>query len=328
LLLAWAALLGLSAAALRETLPPAGPAPSPPGPARYALARIRDTGVLRVGTTGDYDPYSVIDPEGGFRGIDVEAAHLLARAIGPNVQARFVKTSWPGMTRDLLAGRFDVAMGGVSRSRSRGDSGGLSRTYLTDVKVALVRAADRDKYRTLADLDRPGVTVLVNPGGTNQEFVEAKVRRARVMVVRDNLAIPGMVAEGKGDVMFTDGVEARLSARRVFLSSSPVSTNTSQGTAQTPGSPTGECRRRARVRSRDQDGSGQDAGGLLDHLVGDLDSRSATAAAEGGESDRRALRASACAHVDATALILAPRERHRRRSSVFGVGSHEGPRPT
>jgi cyclohexadienyl dehydratase len=58
------------------------------------------------------------------------------------------------------------------------------------------------------------VTLLVNPGGTNQQFVEAKVRKARVVVVRDNLAIPGMIAEGKGDVMFTDGVEARLSARR------------------------------------------------------------------------------------------------------------------
>jgi cyclohexadienyl dehydratase len=58
------------------------------------------------------------------------------------------------------------------------------------------------------------VTVLVNPGGTNQQFVEAKLKYARVVIVRDNLAIPRMIAEGKGDVMFTDGVEARLTARR------------------------------------------------------------------------------------------------------------------
>ena len=55
--------------------------------------------------------------------------------------------------------------------------------------------------------------------------------------------------------------------------------------------------------------------------------RGAAAAAAGGVSALSALRASACAQVDATPLMLTPRERHRRRSSVFGVGAHEGPRP-
>jgi cyclohexadienyl dehydratase len=216
LLLVWAALLGISAAALQETVRPGGPTPSLPAvaPDADALARIRRTGVLRVGSTGDYDPFSVVDPGGAFRGIDAEAAHLLARAIGPNVHVRFVKTSWPAMTADLLGGKFDVAMGGVSRNKDRSDAGVLTRTYLIDAKVALIRATDREKYRTLADLDRAGVTVLVNPGGTNQQFVEARLRNAKVVVVRDNLAIPGMIAEGKGDVMVTDGVEAKLNARR------------------------------------------------------------------------------------------------------------------
>jgi cyclohexadienyl dehydratase len=63
-------------------------------------------------------------------------------------------------------------------------------------------------------MDRPDVTVLVNPGGTNQQFVNATIKNAKVVVVQDNLAIPTMLAEGKGDIMFTDGVEARLKAAR------------------------------------------------------------------------------------------------------------------
>jgi cyclohexadienyl dehydratase len=143
-------LLGFSAA-LQETLRPARPTLAPPAAVRTrdALARIRQSRVLRVGTTGDYDPFSVLDSRGRFRGIDVEAAHLLARAMGPHVQARFVKTSWPALTTDLLAGRFDIAMSGVSRTRNRSDAGVLSRTYFLDAKVALIRAADRDGYRTL-----------------------------------------------------------------------------------------------------------------------------------------------------------------------------------
>lgn len=193
----------------RSTRPPAATAPG-----GDLLSRIRQTGVLRVGTTGDYDPFSFVDTTGSYRGIDIEAARRLARAIGPAIRVQFVKTSWPTMTADLLAGRFDLAMSGVSRNRARSVSGLLSRTYLVDSKVALIRTADRGQYRTLADLDRAGVTVLVNPGGTNQQFVQVNVKQAKVLVVQDNLAIPGWIAAARGDVMFTDGVEGKVYAKR------------------------------------------------------------------------------------------------------------------
>jgi cyclohexadienyl dehydratase len=187
-----------------------------PAPAQTGdlLTTIRKNGVLRVGLTGDYDPFSIADASGNFRGMDVDAAQMLAAAIGPGIKVQIVKTSWPTMTADLLAGKFDIAMGGVSRNKPRAESGELSHPYLIDGKVALIRAADKDRFKTLADLDRPGVTVLVNPGGTNQQFVDANIKSAKIVVVQDNLAIPKMVAEGKGDVMFTDGVEAKLNAKR------------------------------------------------------------------------------------------------------------------
>ncbi|MBV8151039.1 MAG: transporter substrate-binding domain-containing protein, partial [Candidatus Eremiobacteraeota bacterium] len=82
-------------------------------PAQDALSRIRQSGVLRVGLTGDYDPFSLSDKNGEFRGVDVDAARMLAAAMGPKVRVEIVKTSWPSMTADLLADKFDIAMGGV-----------------------------------------------------------------------------------------------------------------------------------------------------------------------------------------------------------------------
>ncbi len=95
-------------------------------------------------------------------------------------------------------------------------SASCTSAYIQDGKVALVRASDKAKYRTntLTDFDKPDVTVLVNPGGTNQLFVNGNIKNAKIVVVNDNLAIPGMLVDGKGDVMFTDGVEARLKAAR------------------------------------------------------------------------------------------------------------------
>jgi len=178
------------------------------------LAQIRQTGVLRVGETGDYDPFTVVDASGSYHGIDADAAAMLAKAIGPNVKVVVVKTSWPTLSADVQAGKFDIAMGGISWNAARAQIGELSSPYVSDGKVALIRASDKNRFKTFADMDRPDVTVLVNPGGTNQQFVNANVKNAKIVVVQDNLAIPSMLADGKGDIMFTDGVEARLKAAR------------------------------------------------------------------------------------------------------------------
>ncbi len=194
--------------------PPALPAAAPAG-TTDVLARIKRTGVMRVGLTGDYKPFSYLNPStGAFTGADVDAAQSLARSIGPTVKVQIVKTTWPTMTADLVADKFDIAMGGVSRSPDRVAAGTLSHTYFVDGKVALVRKADVTKYATLAAIDQPGVTVIDNPGGTNQKFVDANLKNAHVVTVDSNLAIPGMIASGKGDVMITDGVEAALAAKR------------------------------------------------------------------------------------------------------------------
>src|SRR4051812_39533821 len=63
LTLVWAALLGCATAALHEMMRPRRPAVAPD-----QLSRIRRAGVLRVGTTGDYDPFSFVDPQGAFAG--------------------------------------------------------------------------------------------------------------------------------------------------------------------------------------------------------------------------------------------------------------------
>src|ERR1700743_1967111 len=74
------------------------------------LAAIRKAGVLRVGTTGDYTPFSLIQPDGSYRGADIDMAHDLARRLGVGVA--FVPTVWVDLLDDFLADRFDIAMGG------------------------------------------------------------------------------------------------------------------------------------------------------------------------------------------------------------------------
>jgi len=117
------------------------------------------------------------------------------------------------MTADLLADKFDLAMGGVSTSPAREAAGLLTQPYCVDGKVALIRLADANRYHTLHDLDVPETKVAVNPGGTNETFVGGSIRNAKVTIVEKNLAIAPLVADGTYDVFFTDGIEAAYDKR-------------------------------------------------------------------------------------------------------------------
>lgn len=55
---------------------------------------------------------------------------------------------------------------------------------------------------------------IKNPGGTNEAFVLANLTRAKVSTHDKNFEIPGLIAEGRGDVMITENAEAKLYAKK------------------------------------------------------------------------------------------------------------------
>jgi cyclohexadienyl dehydratase len=123
------------------------------------LDEIIARGALRVGTTGDYRPFTALD-----------------------------KTS-----------------GALERAKK----GFFSIPYLREGKTPIARCADKDKYQTLADIDRSAVTVIVNPGGTNEKFDRAHFHNAQIAMHPDNTTIFDALASGKADLMITDASETR-----------------------------------------------------------------------------------------------------------------------
>lgn len=195
--------------ALLVTVPAAAAEPSASAPPSSRLDTIIAQGTLRVGTTGDYRPFTYLDPETkAFEGIDIEMAQSLAKAMG--VKLELVQTSWPKLGSDLAADRFDLAMGGISISLERQKTALYSIPYLTDGKTPIARCADEAKYRDLAQIDRPGVRVIVNPGGTNERFAREHIKVAQLEVYADNVTIFDQIAQGKADVMITDRSEVLL----------------------------------------------------------------------------------------------------------------------
>ena len=176
-----------------------------------ALDRIAASRLLRIGTTGDYAPFS-LEQGGNLRGADIELAAKLAENLGATPV--FVRTSWNSLLDDLQRGAFDLAFGGISVTPARQAVAAFSVAYSTGGKTILARCRDARRFARLRAVDRHGVRVIVNPGGTNEQYVRANLKRAAVSVHPDNRTIFEEIRAGHADVMITDDVEVELQTRR------------------------------------------------------------------------------------------------------------------
>ena len=138
-----------------------------------------ERGTLLVGTTGDYRPLSYREADGNYWGFGIEMAEKIAERIG-----------------------------GITITDTRKETMLMSDGYLANGKTILCRAADADRYQSLADIDKPEVRVMVNPGGLNEKFANANLPHANIIVYQKNEEIPNQVAEGHADVMITEITEA------------------------------------------------------------------------------------------------------------------------
>ena len=177
-------------------------------PINGKVAEIVERGTLLVGTTGDYRPLSFCEADGTYWGFGIEIAKEIARYLG--VEVSFVKTSWPTLTADVLAEPqiFDLAIGGITITETRCETMLMSEGYLANGKTILCRASEADRFRSLADIDKPEVRVMVNPGGLNEKFANENLTHATIIVHQKNEEIPSLVAQGEADVMITEITEA------------------------------------------------------------------------------------------------------------------------
>lgn len=197
------------------------------------VAEILERDTILFGTTGDYRPLSfcepkeqreqsqvcldsaesclrsaVSQPDGTYWGFGIDVANEIARRLGVDIE--FKKTSWPTLTADVLTEPqiFDLAIGGITITDTRRETMLMSDGYLANGKTILCRASEADRYKSLADIDKPEVTVMVNPGGLNEKFANENLTHANIVVYQKNEEIPTLVAEGAADVMITEITEA------------------------------------------------------------------------------------------------------------------------
>ncbi len=174
------------------------------------LDSVQKTGVLRVCTPGDYKPFSLARTDGSFEGIDVDFANVIAK--GLNARTEFVKTSWPKLMDDFVD-KCDLGVGGISVSLERQKRAFFTDPYMVNGKAPITKCENVAKFQTIADIDKPGVTVIENPGGSNEKFARANFKQAKIVIFNDNTTIFDEVLKGNADVMISESVETKVQAK-------------------------------------------------------------------------------------------------------------------
>ena len=173
--------------------------------AKSLLDQIMERGTLRVGTTGDYPPYSELDTASNtYKGYEIDVANQLAADLG--VKVVFVPTTWETLAAGIQAGKYDVAASGITLTLERLKSIGFSAPYLDSPLVPLVQSKDGAKYAVWRDLDKEGIRIAVQSGTSAEESAKKNFTKAEIVpIVAPALDYQELLA-GKVDAAITDTV--------------------------------------------------------------------------------------------------------------------------
>lgn len=175
------------------------------------LSHVMESHTLRVCSPGDYKPFSFQKTDGNFEGLDVDLMTSLASTLGAKVQ--FVKTTWAKLMGDFTSGNCDIGAGGISVSLERQKKAYFSSPYMINGKTPITLCTNVKKFQTIADINKPDVRVIVNPGGSNEKFAKTYLTKAHIITHDNNIGIFKEVAEGHADVFVTEAAEAKVQSK-------------------------------------------------------------------------------------------------------------------
>ena len=180
--------------------------------AQSALNEILDSGVLKFGTTGDWNPMSVRDPAtNSYKGYDIDVANELAADLG--VEVEFVPTDWKTLVNGVVAGKYHMT-GSASISPPRMKVAGFSESYISVEIMPFTTPDKAGNFDGYASIDKPEVKVATTLGTTFEALVREWFPNADIKVVEAPARGFQEVLAGRADVFITSNIEGATLAEK------------------------------------------------------------------------------------------------------------------
>ncbi len=198
----WTKLAGLALAAATFAAPVAATA----NETQQALASesvietIKQRGVIRVGMA-TFVPWAMRDKNGDLIGFEIDVAKKLASDM--EVEVEFVPTAWDGIIPALLAGKFDVIIGGMSITPSRNLTVNFTSSYANSSLGAMANKKLAEGKVWPADYNASDVTFVCRRGATPCTYIQDKFPKATLRQFDDQGQTVQEVLNGNADVMLS-----------------------------------------------------------------------------------------------------------------------------
>jgi len=155
---------------------------------------------LIIGMELNYPPFEMTDSSGNPSGVGVD----MAKALGEYLHRPIKIENMPfeGLISALKTGRINLIISSMTATDERRKSIDFSDPYLSTGLSILVKKDS--PIKSIADVDKPGVIVVLKTGTTSSVYAREHFKNATVLPLEQDTACALEVVQGKADAFIYD----------------------------------------------------------------------------------------------------------------------------
>ncbi len=140
------------------------------------IAKIKERAELRV-AAGVYPPFVIRKPDGSYEGIDIDLTRKMAGSLGAKIS--YVPQGWDTIVVGLTTGKYEL-IPALCKTAERAKVIDYSEPYFDLAGVYAVRKDNPKQPKTLADLNKPGMTIVVPTGAWGEKVAKKYTPNAKI----------------------------------------------------------------------------------------------------------------------------------------------------
>lgn len=193
------ALLG-AALALGAALPAAAQDAQQALASESVIEQIKQRGTIRVGMS-TFVPWAMRDRNGDLIGFEIDVAKKLAEDM--EVEVEFVPTAWDGIIPALIAGKFDVIIGGMSIRPSRNLTVNFTMPYANSSVGVMANRKLAEGLAWPEGYNDSSVTFACRRGATPCQYIQEHFPKAELRMFDDDGQVEQEVLNGNAHAMMS-----------------------------------------------------------------------------------------------------------------------------
>jgi len=161
------------------------------------VERIKQRGVLIVGTSADWPPFEYVDKDSNIVGIDIEIAKRIAQELGVKLEVKDMK--FAALIEAVRNGLVDIVLADMTPTAERGKQVDFSIPYYFSKGNAVVVLKDRlGSFGGVADLY--GKKIGVQLGTIQEEWAKSALSGKAEVISYDRVYPEMVMALQRGDI--------------------------------------------------------------------------------------------------------------------------------